>query len=79
MLKVLYSNHDIYSNQDLVFAHKDLGIDNAAYDAYMLRFVETLKQQNIPSDIIKEMTEHMESKRKYIVIWIWIFWFHFAG
>ena len=43
MLKVLYSNHDVYSNQDLVFAHKDLNIENSAYDAYMVHFVETLK------------------------------------
>ena len=43
MLKVLYSNHDIYSNQDLIYAHKDLKIDNQTYDSYMINFVETLK------------------------------------
>ena len=43
MLKVLYSNHDVYSNQDLVYAHKDLKIDNQTYDAYMIHFVETIK------------------------------------
>ena len=43
MLKVLYSNHDIYSNQDLIFAHKDLNIDESAYTAYMSHFIDTIK------------------------------------
>jgi hypothetical protein len=57
MLKVLYSNHEIYSNQDLVYAHKDLKIDNATYDSYVSHFVESLKSSNLSAEMIKEMTE----------------------
>ena len=67
MLKILYSNHEIFSNQDLVFAHKDLKIDNLIYDSYTSHYLDSLKQCNISTEMIKEMMEQLDSKKKYIV------------